>query len=217
MNAYNKKGSSLGLKMGGWQANVEYFKTYVIKTPKTEKEISETIERYLRHTDNLDELGTKVKEMQADWDYSLDLVKKKKIPLHLFANLEFLPHGKIKQTRVKMLGDVITSLYKAHKIEGINSIFDKFFELIIELWEYGVVEKTSKIGQEFGILGERVVLVDIGELSEKKSTAEKQIAEIKWQKNLSKYCGQEIADLFFKRAKEKLNLELLEAHWGKKE
>jgi hypothetical protein len=204
------------IKKGGWQVNVEYFGDYVIKTPKTEKEIIIEVERYLIRKDNLEELDKRVKEMQEDWKTSLLLIKQKKIPLRLLGYPEFLNNGKIKQKRALILEDIFNNLKRENKIQEIERIIIKTLDLILELWKYGIVEKTSKIGQEMGIVNDEVILVDFGELSNRKDIAEKQILKKKWHKNLKEYCGQELADLFIKLAENKLTLETLNKVWDSK-
>lgn len=203
------------IKSGGWQCNVEYFKDYVIKTPKTEDQIKKRIGNYLESHNKLDELKKRVKDMQRDWKNSIDLINKKKLPLNFLANTEFLENGKIKQTRVIMLSYIFQELYDKNKIEELKLIINKTVDFIIKFWRYGLVEKTSKIGMEFGLMNNEIVLVDFGELSDEKKVAEKQVVELKWYKNLEKYLNKEIADLFIKFAKKKLTLKVLNENWEK--
>jgi len=95
MEKLNRKKS-----VGGWQVNVEYFKDYVIKTPKTETEIKERITNYLKARGGINKLERRVRSMQKDWKYSLKLVVKKNIPMRLLGYPEFLEDGKIKQKKV---------------------------------------------------------------------------------------------------------------------
>ena len=45
---------------------------------------------------------------------------------------------------------------------------NKAINFIIELWKYGIHEKTGKIGYEFGLMKNKIILIDFGEISENK-------------------------------------------------
>ena len=199
----------------GWQVNIEYFEDYVIKTPKTESEIRETITRYLNSVGKIEELDKRIKDMQDGWARGLDIISKTKIPPKMLGYLEFLEHGKIKQKRVRVLEEVWNQLVKNGKTEEMKKIVGKTLEFILELWKYSVHETTGKIGYEFGLMDKDIILIDFGELSQKKSTAEKQITKKYWGKSISKYCTKEVAEYFNKKANEILTIENLNKNWGK--
>jgi len=200
----------------GWQVNVEYFEDYVIKTPKTESEIRETITSYLAPKGKLGELDKRVKDMQTGWTNGLKIISKAKIPPKMFGYLEFLDAGKIKQRRVKVLEEVWNELVEKGKIEEMKTLVDKTLEFIIELWKYGVHETTGKIGYEFGLMGKEIILIDFGEICENKETAEKQITKKYWEKSINKHCTKEVADYFNMRAKEILTIDCLNKNWNTK-
>ncbi len=56
------------LKNGGWQANVRYFKNYVIKTPKTEEEIRKHITQHYQN--DVARIEEKIKKLKFDWKNS---------------------------------------------------------------------------------------------------------------------------------------------------
>lgn len=199
----------------GWQVNIEYFKDYVIKTPKTEPEIRETIARYLNSIDKIEELDKRVKDMQEGWIRGLDLISKNKIPLKMLGYLEFLENGKIKQKRVRVLEEAWNELVKNGKIKEMKILVDRTLEFIIELWKYRIHETTGKIGYEFGLMGKDIILIDFGELSQKESTAEKQIIKKYWEKSITKYCTKEVVDYFNMKASEVLTIDNLNKNWGK--
>jgi len=201
------------MKQGGWQVNVEYFDDYVIKTPKTKKEIIERVKSYLKSKGKLEELDKRVKDMQEDWKFSISLIKKKKFPSELIGNIEFLKDGKIKQSRAIVLEDILKRVYKEKKINELKRIISQTLDLILELWKYGIVEKTSKIGSEMGIVNGKVILIDIGELSNRKDIAERQINNKKWYKDLNERFGEDIANIFMNLAEKKLTLKVLNDNW----
>lgn len=202
-------------KTGGWQANVEYFEDYVVKTPKTEEEIRERVFSYLSTKDKLDELEDRVRKMQSDWKEGLRIISEKNIPSEMLGFPEFLPGGKIKQRRVRVLQDVYSELYEEGKNKEIDRIIGKNLEFIVELWRYGVHEKTGKFHYEFGLLGNKIILIDFGEITDDYETAKKQIGKRYWEKNIIKHIPQEVAEMFNDRAKKVLTLERLKEEWGK--
>lgn len=199
----------------GWQANIEYFEDYVIKTPKTLEEMKIEITRYLESIGKIAELEKRVKDMQEGWARGLKLVSNSRIPNKMLGYLEFLDNGKIKQRRVLVLESVWNELVAKGKKKEMKKIVDLTLAFIVELWRYGVHETTGKIGYEFGLMGQDIILIDFGELSEKRSTAEKQIAKRYWEKSITKYCSKEVADYFNERAKKVLTKEKLYLNWGK--
>jgi len=198
----------------GWQANIEYFEDYVIKTPKTEPEIRESITKYLNSKGKIEELDKKVKDMQTGWIEGLRIISKAKIPLKMLGYLEFLDGGKIKQRRVRVLEEVWNELVKNGKIEEMKILVDKTLEFIIELWKYGIHEKTGKIGYEFGLMGKDIILIDFGEICENKNTAEKQITKKYWQNSINEYCTKEVSDYLNMKATKMLTTTNLNKNWG---
>ena len=71
-------------RKGGWQVNVEYFDDYVIKTPKTDSEMRETISRYLNHIGKPEQLDKRVKDMVEGWKNGIRILSEKKAPVRIF-------------------------------------------------------------------------------------------------------------------------------------
>jgi hypothetical protein len=64
-----------------------------------------------------------------------------------------------------------------------------------------------------GMINEKIILIDTGELSDNKEIAKKQILKMKWPHKLQKYVGEEVAKMFKKIAKEHLTLKKLDELW----
>jgi len=205
----------MGDRSGGWQVNVEYFDNYVVKTPKTVEEIRATVSKYLNHIGKLDELENRVSYMQRDWEIGLEIVKRGHIPNSMFGYLEFLDGGKIKQRRVNVLQDVWEDMYNSGKQDAAREIVDKSLDFIVELWKYGVHEKTFKVGYEYGLMDGDIMLIDFGELCEDRNVVIKEINEKKWVGQMAKYSNSGILDYFNEQADKKLTLKVLEENWGK--
>jgi len=203
------------LRTGGWQANVSYFKSYVIKTPKTKKEIRERIRYHYERENNLEELEPKIKRLQRDWKKSLAIIKSGRAPLKLFAYPEFLDDGRIKQRRVKMLGYEFEKLVSNHDIKGVKMLVDKVIDFILTLWTYGLHEVTFKFYTEMGLYRGSVVLVDIGELTDDKETVKRQL--LKGHKKLEDRRDAHhdvVLDYYQSQIKKRLTLKKLDAVWG---
>ncbi len=52
-------------------------------------------------------------------------------------------------------------------------------DFMIQLWRYGMHDKSGKVGSEFGLLNNKVMLIDFGELCENKKTVQKIITKKK--------------------------------------
>ena len=202
---------------GGWQVNVEYFPDYVIKTPKTEGEIREKISRYLSVIGKMEELDKKVLDMQEGWKEGLNIVASKNLPNEMLGFVEFLPNGKVKQTRVQVLQDVWKECIEKGDLNKMEKTVEGVIEFITELWRYGVHEKTFKVGYEFGLMGERIMLIDFGELGTDKEVARRQLKKKSWNKNLDEHCPREVGVYFNKVAELKFTEQVLDENWGKYE
>jgi len=198
----------------GWQANIEYFKDYVIKTPKTEPEIRETITKYLNSVGKIEELNKRVTDMQVGWSEGLKIISKVKIPLKMLGYPEFLKEGKIKQRRVCVLEQVWNDLVENKKTDEMKKLVDKTLKFVIELWKYGIHEKTGKIGYEFGLMGKNIILIDFGEICNDKNIAEKQITKKYWEKSINKHCRKEVSDYFNMKAMNVLTIDNLNKNWN---
>src|SRR3989338_10066244 len=99
-------------KFGGWQFWVEVYDDYVIKTPKTKKEVEERVKSFLSKIGRIEELDERVEKVMSDIDASKKIILKSKVPRSLLANLEFLKNNKIKQSRVIILGEALAEANK---------------------------------------------------------------------------------------------------------
>ena len=203
-------------RKGGWQANVEYFDDYVIKTPKTKDEIIERVHKYLNKIGKLEELDERVSDMQKGWKDGLEIIQGKDLPLGMLGFLEFLEDGRIKKRRVVVLEDIWNDLADTKQFDEMKLIIDKTIDFIVELWKYGLHEKTGKVGYEFGLMDDKIILIDFGELTEDKNAVEKQIKKEYWEKPILKHCRKEVGDYFNLKAGEILTLETLNENWNLK-
>ncbi|MFH0970739.1 MAG: hypothetical protein V1776_04750 [Candidatus Diapherotrites archaeon] len=203
-------------KKGGWQANVEFFDNYVIKTPKTDYEIRKKISKYLKPKGKLHTLDKRVEEMKKGWKEGIRILNKKKIPTRMLGYIEFLEHGKIRQKKVITLEDSWNEAADNGNVKEMKKIVNKAINFIIELWKYGIHEKTGKIGYEFGLMKNKIILIDFGEISENKKIPQKQILKKYWKKPLERHSRKEVLNYFNKMADKKLTIQTLNKNWNKK-
>lgn len=203
------------IRDGGWQVEVKYFDDYVIKTPRDREEVRKRIYNHFKSSDKLDKLEETTDKIISDWNESLEIIKKGNIPLEIFANLEFLDNGSIKQTKVTVLEDIFNELIENKDLEKAKNLVDKVIDFMISLWKYGIHEKTFKFYTEFGLLNNKIVLIDIGEITDNIEGVKKQI-EFKKPKlqGIRRYYNDEILDYFNEQLFKKMNLETLKKNWG---
>src|SRR6056297_1714803 len=96
----------------------------------------------------------------------------------------------------------------------IRKIIEKTLKFIVELWKYGVHEKTFKISFEMGILNNKIILIDIGEITDNKKIAEKQIMKKSWEGKHEKHLPKKVSNYLNKKASEVLTINTLNDNWG---
>ena len=203
------------LKKGGWQANIEYFDDYVVKTPKTEDEIRNKITPHYQMTEKLDRVEEKIKKLKNDWKSSIKIIKSGKVPLRSLAFPEFLDDDRIKQRRVKMLSEEFGDLMSKGNLRGAKRLVDRVIDFIISLWQYGIHEITFKFYSEMGLMNGKIVLVDIGEITDDKELVRRQL-EKKGKKleDLRNHHHDKVLDYYQEQIKKRLTIEELDKSWA---
>ncbi len=205
-------------KEGGWQFWVDIRKDYVIKTPRTKKEIKERVTKYLKSIGELHRKEEISRRMMQDLKYSTKLIENSKIDPKYFAYLEFLEEGKIKQRKARVLENLLKTYSKQKKIKEAKKLFDEFFKFTFLLWGYGLHEKPFKPTQNYGILNGHIVLLDPFELTANKGKVAKSLKKVKFYLT-DKYFGdypEVIKDYYNKKLREKITLKNLGKYWKKK-
>ena len=90
---------------------------------------------------------------------------------------------------------------------------------VVELWEYGIHEKTFKFFTNFGIINRKIDLIDFFEITDNLEKVEKQIKERKWHKPerlKESLKTKKLVTYFIKEADKKLNIENLRKLWKKR-
>src|SRR3989344_8497690 len=201
-------------KEGGWQFWVEYYENHVIKTPKNKKEIRERVKRYLKSVNKLGELDKRVQDMISDMNEGRKIIKNSLLPLKYLAYVEFLDKGKIKQRRVIILEEYILK----NTLKDSKKAIDNYIDLVKRLWQYGIHEKTFKFSRNYGVLDNKVVLIDPFEITDKKQKVIKQIHKRSWQeaKKFNKHLPNEVVDYFISQADKNFTVKNLNKFWKAK-
>lgn len=206
------------MKKEGWQFFVDVYDNYVIKTPKKKEEMIPNIEKYLKSVRKIGELDSRVRDMLQDLKESTKIIQKSKIPKRLLADIKFLENGKIKQKKAIVFKDLLNQLNREEKIKEAKKLIDKSIEFIIELWKYGIHEKTFKFYSNFGIINKKFVLIDPFEITDKKEKVKKQLLNKSWERphRLKDNPLAELFQYFNKQANKRLTIQKLNEVWNKK-
>ncbi len=199
-------------RIGGWQCWINFYKDYVIKTPKTKEEIEENVSRYLRSINKIERLEKIVKTMLNDIKKSTKIINSSKIPKRLLGDVEFLEKGKVKQKRAIVLSEALTNSSNEAK-----ELIKKTTSFLIELWKYGIHEKTFKIWSNYGVLDKRIILIDLFELTNNKEKVKKQIQKRKWNRpeKFRKILSEKLTNYFINELDKKLTIKNLNKYWNK--
>ena len=201
-------------RLGGWQCWVDLYKDYVIKTPKNRGEIKEKIEEFLKWENKLEELDKRTNKMISDIKDSTRIIKKSKISRKYLANLEFLENGKVRQKKVIPLDEFLIRLKEKERLILIG----KIMKFLLKLWSYGIHEKTFKLFSNFGIDNDKIVLIDVFEITSNKTKVLKQIKKRSWKNtdNYKKHLSKKEIDYLIKKMNQTLTEKNLNRYWKTK-
>lgn len=204
---------------GGWQCKVLLHKGYVIKEPRTYEELRKKSYRWLKEYKRRNErqISEIAKECFDDIKKGKRLIKRSKIPGRYIGNPVFYKDGRVKQERAITLGTKIHNLVKKGKIKEAEKIIDSFFDSIKVLWSYGLHEKPYKLNENFGIIKDHVILLDLFELTDSYDSVKKSLRRginmdyrtLRWM------VTKRMVPYYKKTARKTLNLKTLNECWKK--
>ena len=204
------------LRKEGWQFKIDYHKDYVIKTPKTYAEIRKSVSNYLKFIgkSQKEELDRLTNKAINDYNTSLKIIKKSNVPKSLLGDITFLKNGKIKQKRAVVLGTRIKNLIKKDKTNEIKLLIDKYIILTLELWKYGIYEKVYNFTINNGIIKNKIVLLDLFELTKDIKLIKKQLKNRTWERAYHmKYVLKEIVPYFKREARKNFTYKNFNKLW----
>lgn len=202
------------IRKSGWQVNVLIYNDYVIKELKSYEESRERIAPYLRHKGKSEkEIDEAARQAIDDMQRSLRIVKASNCPKEFMGNPEFLDDKRFRQDKATDLVEEMRAQLQNGSIDLAKQILDDYINLNLELWRYGIHEKTYKL-DNFGYVGERMILMDFLELSDDHEFIMRQLKEIDWSRVCGRYRLPEmINDYFVEEARKRLTVENFEGNW----
>jgi hypothetical protein len=202
------------IQKGGWQVGVRLYKNHVVKSLRSVREMKIAVSKFLPEPKDKKEIKKRVDNNYSEWDYSMKLVKDNKVPLKMIGDPVFLKKNIIKQKRGIVLKYALRDLYEKKEMKKLKEVIEKTIDFVIELWRYGIVEKTCKISNEYGIINDQIVLIDFGAISDKKYIAKNQIKEREWEMRMKWDLPEEVLKMFNRSAKRRLTIDSLNKNWG---
>lgn len=211
----SKKKSLISLeRKGGWQCWVDIYDGYVIKIPKTPSETKREVKRYLGWENKFikERMERMTNKAILDRKESMQMLKESKIPRRFLAEIEFLENDKVKQKRVVSLKEYLEKT----NYQELEKIVDKIGKLILETWKYGIHEKTFKIFSNFGVDGDKIVLIDAFELLQEKEKVLNQIKNKYWHKEglFHRKIPGEVKEKIIPLLDEVITQQNLDKFWG---
>ena len=202
------------MEKDGWQVTVYFCNDYVVKVLKNYEESRERIAPYLRHKGRSEEeIDGAARQAIDDVNQSLRIMRASKCPRQLVGNPEFLDARRFRQDRATNLVERIRAQKQNKSVDSAKQILEECIEFILELWRYGVYEKTYKL-DNYGYVGDRMILIDFLELSDDLEFIRKQLEEIDWSRVCERYgLPETLNNHFTKRAERMLTLENFERNW----
>lgn len=167
----------------GWQYTV-----YDLENGKVLKKFHSWIRAYFVifreifpfDNDSFFEIPSFIKDVKRKADESFEILKRVDAPQEWLANPKFINKYDFEQDKVIPLHDVFDNL----DTDEIKKIIDQFIELNKKLMSLGFIDKSFNIIRNYGLNNNgEVVLIDIGELFDKKELIDKQIKNRAWDKS----------------------------------
>lgn len=199
----------------GWQVKVYIYENHVIKRRKNLDETKNKVRKYhLLRGKSLNFINEETLRVYNDYDTSLNIIKKRKVPKSLLGNVKILNNGDIQQDRAIDL----ESYFRNSNLQENKEIIDKYFKFVLELWKYGISDKVWNFGSSIGKLNNKLILIDFLELTDVKSLVINDIEKKTWEKRHSfrNHLPKKLRGYFRNKADEYLNLENLEKYWNLK-
>lgn len=161
---------------GGWQYKVYVHGDRVEKRPKSDLRVAFAIVRSdVTFVFRPRELVSEVAEITRRREKAVQELKRRPIDRSLLANVEF--DGQV------AFQDRVTPIWRAidgAEIERINEMLDSCISCLLSCWKNGFVEDSYNFTENYGLSGERAVVMDFGELCFSKEEARSHIREERW-------------------------------------
>lgn len=201
-------------RKGGWQFKVKYFKSHVVKTPKTYTEMKKMAYNYHKKSGKSeDEIDKITRKGFNDVKTSKKIIRNSNCPLNLLGNPVFIKNT-VKQKRGVIFETRIKNLLSKGKTKEVKKSIEQTINLVLELWKYGIHENTYNFPLNYGFIGKKAILVDLFELTDNRESVESQIKRRKWKDmHETKGIPKWVKDYTIKQCDKKLTIQNLRKLW----
>ena len=115
---------------------------------------------------------------------SFDVIRRRNVPPEWIGNPLFLDSLDYEQDKVVPMSIAFISLSTLEK----KQLIDQFIVFTHKLLVYGIIDKSFNMMKNFGLSGDKIVLIDIGELYDDINFIEQQINIRAWTKQYVAGC-----------------------------
>jgi hypothetical protein len=197
----------------GWQYTVYLCGDRVKKVPHSREEIKQILLlREARYKPG--ELEALVEKLVRDRDESIARLQEMNINRSMLGDPVFLGDGSYYQKRSVTLRDKLDEF--DGDVEGRHRIIDEYVGFIIDCWKNGFSERTYNLTKNNAYNSNRVILIDLGEITFSKEDVERDIEGKRWLKSWSFIhdLNPELKEYYKQEMKRNLTKENLEKYWG---
>lgn len=131
----------------------------------------------------------------------------------LIGNPTLLPRWRYEQDHIRPLGDYMMG----HSLPENKRIVSAYVDSIIRTWRYGFADTVFNFIVNCGVVRERVILLDLGELTFSKNKVRSQIEKRFWLSQSSymalKGKSEPLGDYLEEQMNERLTSDALDRHW----
>ena len=201
----------------GWQTTVHFHADHVIKILKNYSESRARIAPYLRYKGKGEkDIDAAARQAIEDARQALKIIAASKCPRQLLGNPEFLDATRFKQDKAIDLVEIIREQIRTGTVDSAKPILMDGIDFILELWRYGIYEKTYKL-DSFGYVGARMILIDFLELSDDLAFIERQLVEMDWSRVCHRYrLPNGLGAFFLREASKRLTMASWTRNWKTK-
>lgn len=194
----------------GLQFNVYENGSKIVKTPTSKFQIKLKL---LLWTPSFllkpSELEKEARKIIKEREEVLQEIQNRRFKSSLLANLVFR-ENEIEQDKVTPLGIYLRNY------EGARKRIDEYINFIFDCWRNGFSERTYNLTINNGVsAGDKIILLDFGEITFRKSDVERTIKMKRWRRSWSfkRNLKKDIKDYYDNQMLNKLTLSSLNRYW----
>ena len=166
-----------GKQGGGWQYEVRYRGTKVVKRPKSAVEIAKTVVgcNATYYLPRPMAVLSEVRRMRRLRRESVAALKRASVDRSLLAGVRF-DGQRVIQERATPIGERLEAVDETARRE----LLDRCIDCLFDCWRQGLCDGSYSFADNYGVLEGRVVLLDVGELHFSKRSVARDVSERPW-------------------------------------